>query len=469
MTTNRMVGPMKPFVWMLLCALMGLATASPVSALTLAPDTGAPEGEAPGQEAEKIRVKDKDAPAESRTEMYQQDGASGPHGAGEGVKPPAAGTGAEAPKKPVKGITGILRDTLLKAVEEEAGKHVETHGLEEKELPEGAEKKKIEAAGQKTTLGSTTDENGNTTTVSKTDNGVWITETTDQDGNPVSTQQKIDLPGGGHRAETVNHQTGSVTRTVVNGDGSATSVETNTRSNTTTTTQTNADRSIFRETKDSTTGETLNEAGLTPDGRPLIYQTGKYADEAFKAGETVAGSRAVSSRDWKQDAESYMRIRRQQEELDRQLISQMQGGEQVKGNDVIVSSQFSSRSSSRGDQDSVEQTQSDYEIKQVDPNGAYEVSPFGNPVDAEQWGDTPSEALANAIEAVSYQMRQHVQSEFIDHTRSTDSSVEENVQENLESSSFAVLKDYAVESVGRTADGQYVVKIKARAGVTQKR
>lgn len=102
---------MKPFALALLCALMGLAAASPASALTLAPDTGAPEGEAPGQEAEKApRLKDKDEPGPDRTVMYQQGGASGPRGAGEGVKPPPAGKGGG-------GIIGKMR-WVLEQIEE---------------------------------------------------------------------------------------------------------------------------------------------------------------------------------------------------------------------------------------------------------------------------------------------------------------------------------------------------------------
>jgi hypothetical protein len=158
------------------------------------------------------------------------------------------------------------------------------------------------------------------------------------------------------------------------------------------------------------------------------------------------------------------------------LLNQMREGAQVKGSDLIVSSQFvgtatSRRSSSSGEQSS-EQQQWDYDINQVDPS-AYEVEPLGNAVEAEQWGSTPSAALTNALDAASNQIRTHVQSEMTDYIQSTrsntGSSFEESVRDKLETSSFVPMKDYVVEHVGRTEDGQYVVKIKAHAGVIQKR
>ncbi len=70
----------------------------------------------------------------------------------------------------------------------------------------------IEPKGPPTPTASTTDEQGNTTTVSMTKDGVWITEVAGPDGRPISTTKKQELPDGTGRTETVDHQTGRVSQ-----------------------------------------------------------------------------------------------------------------------------------------------------------------------------------------------------------------------------------------------------------------
>ncbi|MBI1976374.1 MAG: hypothetical protein HYS56_02565 [Candidatus Omnitrophica bacterium] len=476
------------------------------------------------------------------------------------------------------GIIGKMRGVLKKMNEPDSGKKVEAFpekGVgEEKEKNDetlieedqgeiALEEKKefIETKGQRTPMGSTVDENGNTVTTSKTDNDVWITEVTDPNGNLISTKKRIDLPGGGEKIEIKNHQTGEISqvmtgtlgqktgafekladgtkimRTYENGrksgskvthpnggvtktvfdaegkpqygktfdsqgnvlatlgrkdfeNGSSMVWETDSRKKTTTSTYTEPDGSVIWETKDDQTGETLNRAGLNADGSRILYQTGKYADDAFRQGGVVAADKTTSGQDWKRNTEEYQNQFEMDEqdefELDRELFSQMNGGDPVTGRDLIVSSRFTSHnesSESEGhgrelDWEGTSQTQSGYEVRGVDPKGAYEVKPLGNPVAVEGLGKTPSQALMNAMNDASHTVATHIQSEFVDHQQSTqemrgeeikDWSFQKSVRDDSQHDSFVVFKDYVVESVSQADTGEYQVKLKARPGVTTKR
>jgi hypothetical protein len=256
-------------------------------------------------------------------------------------------------------------------------------------------------------------------------------------------------------------------------DGDSATRETDTRRNTTTFTSRYADGGMSQEIEDSKTGEVLSGVRVGPDGSLAGYEPGKYADDAFKKAGVVATNRTTSSRDWKQDTESSMQIRRPQEELDRQLLSQMKGGQPVTGSDLITSSRSTDQmrsferkgSNQPEDWEDTERQQGDSEIRQLDPAGEYQVQPVGNPVGAEGEGETPSEAWANALHEAGNSVNVHIESEMIDQTRGD----EEHVRSDATHTSVAVFKDVLVEHVGRTEDGGYAVKITARPGLTTKR
>ena len=70
---------------------------------------------------------------------------------------------------------------------------------------------------------STTDEQGNTTTVYRTKNGVWVKEVTDKNGNVILVERKVETPDGGKKVETIDHKAGTKTQATYDAEGRMTS------------------------------------------------------------------------------------------------------------------------------------------------------------------------------------------------------------------------------------------------------
>ncbi|MDP6685628.1 MAG: hypothetical protein QGI05_01600, partial [Candidatus Omnitrophota bacterium] len=71
----------------------------------------------------------------------------------------------------------------------------------------------------KKVLASSTDQDGNTTTVSDGGDGVQIIDVTDKDGKPISTTRKKKDDSGDEWIDVTDHTTGKVTKTLVGKDG----------------------------------------------------------------------------------------------------------------------------------------------------------------------------------------------------------------------------------------------------------
>jgi len=255
---------------------------------------------------------------------------------------------------------------------------------------------------------STTDEQGNTTTVYKTKNGVWVKEVTDKNGNVILVERKTETPDGGKKVETIDHKAGTKTQATYDAEGRMTSSYTENINGTktvakykggvialsrttdslgnatrttydhqgrvehsqtkdkagkvkettdrevdnergiTTVTATAPDGSKIEETRDNKTGETLSEIGISADGNPFIYKTGSDADKAFEQGEHISTTIYESTQDFVGGEERGSSQFRHKDpaRLNRQLQEQMAGGEAVSGDDIIVSSNFKESSKS---------------------------------------------------------------------------------------------------------------------------
>lgn len=313
--------------------------------------------------------------------------------------------------------------------------------------------------GDREQLGSTTDEEGNTVTVYKTKDGVWVKETRDKDGKVKETTDREDV-GGTDTVKHVDHERGVTTVTTTAPDGSKT-----------------------EETRDNKTGETLTEIGISANGKQSIYQTGPDAKKAFEAGERIAKAEYLSLTDFVQGGGAFANnfYHKNQAEIDRQLIDQMKGGKAVTGGNTIVSGNFNERSKSllHESQNGKSATDTQYlamrsEAKAVNPAGQYGVKAVGEPVSAKGVGKSPSEALSSFRDSAAYTVVTKIKSEFIDHVRSTqkttggktEENVKQSISENLDASSFVVFDSYEVKSVRKDEEGNYVVEGTATPGIT---
>lgn len=466
----------------------------------------------------------------------------------------------EGPKKARRGgIIGAL-ESVLKDMEKE---RQDTPGEDEAlaKIPDELKEKTdfIKEEGEREESASTTDAEGNTTTVYRTKNGVWVTKVTDKNGNLIREERKIQTPDGGKKVETIDHKTGKRIQEIydrngnlvssltidekkktrrramykdgiiigaktIDGDGNITratykdakveysdtkDIEGKTtrtidhevkngfdvvrvidhKKGTTTKSIIAPDGSSIFRTEDNETGETLSEVGISADGKLFTYQTGSDADKAFKEAERISMTEYSSDKDFiggeESDASQFRY--KNQAELDRQnrlLEEQMRGGKAVSGGDIIVSSQFkevtksSRREGQEGESESdIEHITSSSEVRAVNPDGQYSVKSAGEPVSDEGYGKTPSEALSNALNSAAGTVITKIKSEFLGRMHSTQKtdggkvtqwSSDEDRTSTLDASSFAVFKGYEVESVG-VEDGQYVVKVKAQPGVTERK
>lgn len=469
--------------------------------------------------------------------------------------------GQDKPKKGKSGgIIGALGDILEDLEDKDTGKGAEgKEGLEKEEKKEEEKKEEVPEEEfdmpdepkwepnfikikeeEKEQLDSTTDDEGNTITVYKTRDGVWIKETRDKDGKLIRVEKKKELPNGRKKVEIVDYSTGkrtqevydrngnlvssltvdekkgkrtrslyvggiitssvsidsqrNITRTTYDGKGRFQKSETKDKNGidtvkhvdyekgVTTVTATAPDGSKTQETRDNKTGETLSEVGISADGKLFTYKTGSDADKAFEEAEPISTTKYSSTQDWvKGEERGTSEFRhKDQAEMDRQLEAQMKGGKAVTGEDIIVSSDFKERSkfSRQESQEGKSETDIEHlamnsEVRAVNPDGRYGVKSVGEPVSAEGYGNTPSEALSNALNSAASTVTTKIKSEFLDQTRQTQKTDggaetqedEEDITSTVDASSFAVFKGYEVEAV-KADGGGYVVRVRATPGVT---
>lgn len=129
---------------------------------------------------------------------------------------------------------------------------------------------------------STTDEQGNTTTVYKTKNDVWVKKVTDKNGNVILDERKVETPDGGKKVETIDHKAGTKTQATYDAKGRMTSSYTENINGTKTAAKYKGGVIMVSKTTDSSG----NVTGTTYDNQGRVEHS-ETKDKAGKVKETT--------------------------------------------------------------------------------------------------------------------------------------------------------------------------------------
>ena len=206
----------------------------------------------------------------------------------------------------------------------------------------------------------------------------------------------------------------------------------------------------------------LNKAVQTKDGRLIEYNPG-ISDDVFEGADPVSSWHGRSTKTGEAETTS---------------TGYTQEGEVgTAGSGVLVRTKFSVRNgeamTTSGGTGSTEYVASESEVRALGRESDYRVKPIGKPVNGTGTGNSPEEALHNALSGAASTVQTKIYGNALDNQRETrgtgDSEGAESFETKMDTSSSVAFSDYKVVSTTQDEDGNFHVTVQATPGLVQRK